>query len=153
MTIINFAWRRPNYLRQVLASWAKVPEIRELGRFVIALGESPRRDEQLKVIDEAEQAMGRPLIILPDSPAATATPHMHRAMGEAAYWAWESTKTKFVALTEEDTVVADDVLRYLLWAQQFQADPKVLCVCAHNEVGTGWDSPVPMDFEASQTDV
>jgi hypothetical protein len=153
MTMIIFAWRRPYYLQRALDSWAAVPEVGELGRFIVALGESDRRDEQLKVIGQAEEAMGRPLIILPDSPAAARTPHMHRAMGEAAYYAWEDPATRFVALTEEDTVVSDDVLRYLAWAQQFEADPKVLCVCAHNESGTGWDPPVPMDFDADQAEV
>lgn len=152
-TVVVFAWRRPYYLREVLSSWKHVPEVRELGRFIVALGESDRRDEQMATIAEAAAGMNRPIEVLPDSPAAAAAPGMHRAMGEAAHYAWTDPETGFVALFEEDTFVSDDVLAYMQWARRFESDPRVLAVCAHNQSGTAWDIPSPDEAEADQETV
>jgi hypothetical protein len=133
MAIIVMAWRRPYYLRETLASWAAVPEIRQVRRFIIGLGPHPREGENRQVIAEAQEAMGRHIEILADSPQAQRSPAMHRPMGEASSHAWSDPEVGWVILCEEDGPVSDDILRYQLWARdRFADDKQVLLVCSHN---------------------
>ena len=133
MAVIVMAWRRPYYLQESLASWANVQEIREVRRFIIGLGEHERKPDNLRVIAETERLMGRPIEILEDSARATASPAMHRPMGEAANHAWADQEVGWVILAEEDGPVSDDVLRYQSWARDtFEHNPKALLVCSHN---------------------
>lgn len=145
MAVIVMAWRRPYYLRESLASWAAVPEIREIRRFIIGIGEHERKPDNLNVIAEAERLMGRPIEILEDSARATASPAMHRPMGEAADHAWADPQVGWVILSEEDNCVSDDTLRYMSWCRDtFEARPDVLLVCAHDLPWVeGWSGPAP----------
>jgi hypothetical protein len=133
MVVIVMAWRRPYYLRRTLMSWAAVPEVKQIAKFAIGLGEHPKKGENLAVVAEAEEAMGRSIDIWPDSPRAQASPAMHRPMGEAASLAWSHPEVGWVILCEDDSPVSDDVLRYQRWARDtFEGDPRVLLVCSHN---------------------
>jgi hypothetical protein len=133
MAVIVMAWRRPYYLRETLDSWANVQEIRDIRRFIIGLGPHPKKPENLAVIAEAQEKMGRPIEILEDSPQAIASPAMHRPMGEAANHAWSDPGVGWVILCEEDGPVSDDILRYQRWARDtFEDRKEVLLVCSHN---------------------
>jgi hypothetical protein len=133
MAVIVMAWRRPYYLRESLRTWASVPEIKEIRRFIIGLGSHPRQPENIQVITEAEELMGRSIEIKLDSLQAHMSPAMHRPMGEAANFAWSDPGVGWVILAEEDGPVSDDVLRYQRWARDtFQDNPRALLVCSHN---------------------
>ena len=139
MAVIVMAWRRPYYLRETLASWAAADGIKEIRSFVIGLGDHPRKGENLQVIAEAEQAMGRPIWILEDSPQSRGRASaMHRPMGEACDMVWAdhaegAPDAGWVILSEEDNTVSDDVLHYMRWCRDtFEDDPRVLLVCAHD---------------------
>jgi hypothetical protein len=92
----------------------------------------------MDVIREAEQALGRRIVVLRDSPEAQASPGMHRALGEAIDRVTEDFAPEFVLCGEEDVIVSDDVLAYMAWAQVQYTD-SMLCICAHNRGGAGWD--------------
>jgi len=137
-TLLITAYHRPDYLRRTLESWAAVPEIGEVRRIVVALGWSHRFDDQVDVITEAGRQMGRVIDVFPDSQAARESPGMHRALGEAIDHAFMGGGQDYVICGEEDVIVSDDVLSYMDWASHWYADD-VLCICAHNRGGAGWD--------------
>jgi hypothetical protein len=152
VAVIVMAWRRPYYLAETLASWAAADGIREIRSFVIGLGEHERKGENLQVIAEAEQVMGRPIWILPDSPRAQASPAMHRPMAEACNAVWADKvpgvpDAGWVILSEEDNTVSDDVLHYMRWARDtFEDRNDVLLVCAHNLPWVeDWFGPAPAE--------
>jgi hypothetical protein len=144
IVLLSTAWRRPAYLEASLASWTRVRGAGELAHFVVALGPSGVRDDQVAVISRAADLMGLGgrMSILPDSPAAAAQPGMHRAIGEAARIILAELDPQAVIFTEEDIEVSDDVLEYFCWALTLCEDnPQVLTVCAHDEGGQGWHVP------------
>jgi hypothetical protein len=147
MAVIVMAWRRPYYLRETLESWAAVPEIKTVRRFIIGLGPHEREPENRQVIREAEELMQRPIEILVDSERAQASPAMHRPMGEAANFAWADPKVGWTILCEEDDPVSDDVLRYMRWCRdEFENRRDVLLVCAHSLPHVeGWKGPAPAE--------
>jgi hypothetical protein len=154
VAVIVMAWRRPYYLKETLASWAAADGIQEIRSFIVGLGDHPRKDENLQVIAEAEQAMGRPIWILPDSDRAKASPAMHRPMGEACNAAWRdrapgAPDTGWVILSEEDNTVSDDILHYMRWCRDtFEDRSDVLLVCAHDLPWVeGWTGPAPAERE------
>jgi hypothetical protein len=132
------AWQRPEYLRRTFASWAGAAGVEDLRLVVVALGASHRLDDQMDVIREAEQALGRGIVVLKDSPEARSSPGMHRALGEAVDRVLDGWRPEWVLCGEEDVVVSSDVLSYMAWAQEKYADD-TLCICAHNRGGAGWD--------------
>jgi hypothetical protein len=159
MCVIVMAWRRPYYLKQTLASWAAADGIKDIRSFIVGLGEHPRKGENLAVIAEAEQAMGRPIWILEDSDRAKASPAMHRPMAEACNAAWGShvegvPDAGWVILSEEDNTVADDVLHYNSWCRDtFQDRKDVLLVCSHDIPWVeGWFGPAPAEREPLRAD-
>ena len=54
-SLLISAWTRPLYLKRVLASWAQVPEVKDLRTVTIALGQSGRMSDQRAVIAAAAQ--------------------------------------------------------------------------------------------------
>ena len=56
--IMMTAWRRPQYLRQTLASWAQVDGIKDVAEFRVCLDPSDRLDKMLAVIAEARGDYG-----------------------------------------------------------------------------------------------
>ena len=56
--IMMTAWRRPQYLRKTLASWAAVDGIRDVAAFRIAIDPSDRLEKMLAVIAEARGEYG-----------------------------------------------------------------------------------------------
>ena len=56
--IMMTAWRRPQYLRQTLASWAKVDGVRDVAAFRVCLDPSDRLEKMLAVIAEARSEHG-----------------------------------------------------------------------------------------------
>jgi Glycosyltransferase like family 2 len=152
--LVVTAWRRPDYLRRTLASWAAVPGTGELRMVAVALGPSHLLADQMAVIEEAEEQMGRRIVVLQDSPAAVASPGMHRALGEAIDRLFADFRPEFVICGEEDVIVSDDVLAYTAWGQGHYGD-EVLCICAHNRGGAGWDglTGIRADADADQAAV
>jgi hypothetical protein len=132
------AYKRPEYLRETLASWAACPEVGELGRVIVALGMSHRWDDQMDVIKEAEADLGRPVVVFRDSIEARESPGMHRALGEGIDRAFGETRPEYVICGEEDVIVSDDALAWFEWSKHWYLDG-VLAVLAHNQGGTGWD--------------
>ena len=130
------AWRRPQYLRQTLASWAQVDGIRDVAAFSIHLDPSDRLDKMLAVIAEARGEYGL------DITARVNTRHLGVSVnpvesGTAVFR--EYPDVDFLVMAEEDLVVADDTLRYLTWADEtFRDTPSVLIACAHSP-----DNPDP----------
>ena len=130
------AWRRPQYLRQTLASWAQVDGIRDVAAFSIHLDPSERLDKMLAVIAEARGEYGL------DITARVNTRHLGVSVnpvesGTAVFR--EHPDVDFIVMAEEDLVVADDTLRYLTWADEtFRDTPGVLIACAHSP-----DNPDP----------
>jgi len=155
VVLVCTAWRRPAYLEQTLASWARARGVGKLGGLVVALGPSDVMSEQIDVIKHGAHAMGLEdrLIITPDSAAAQASPGMHRALGETLSAVRKlrlpngppgsaGEPARAVICAEEDITVSDDVLEYLAWALgRFEADPLAAAVCAHDASGQGWHIP------------
>lgn len=155
VVLVCSAWRRPEYLERTLASWVRVRGVGKLAGLVVPLGPSEVSGQQLDLIRLAGLGLREKTVIRPDSPAAVASPGMHRALGEALAWvanpaAPETTDgplaitrwPKAVICAEEDIVVSDDVLEYMGWAlNRFADDPLVAAVCAHDVGGQGWDIP------------
>jgi hypothetical protein len=137
--LVITAWKRPDYLRRTLGSWAVARHAGELRTVAVALGRSHRFDDQVDVIRRAEEVFDRKIVILPDSPEAQASPGMHRALGEAVDRVFDSFAPEWVLCGEEDVVVSDDVLDYMSWAQAQYIYSRALCICAHNRGGAGWD--------------
>ena len=169
VVLVCSAWRRPEYLERTLASWARVRGVGRLGGLVIPLGPSEVEDQQREIIKLAPLGLETRTVIRHDSPAAIASPGMHRALGEALAWVssptppgWADTRiaagrrAKAVICAEEDIIVSDDVLEYMLWAlNRFDGDPLVTTVCAHDVGGQGWDIPGIGDLglDAAQDEV
>jgi hypothetical protein len=152
--LVITAWKRPEYLWRVLDSWAKADRVAELRMVAVALGRSHRHDDQMDVIRKAEGWFGHKIVVIPDSPEAQASPGMHRALGEAIDRVLGNFSPEFVLCGEEDVIVSSDVLSYMAWAQVQYTD-NVLCICAHNRGGAGWDglSAPREDDEADQSAV
>jgi hypothetical protein len=146
--------RRPEYLRATLASWARAPEIRLLGRVSVKLAMSNRWDDMIDVVREAEGVLGRPVEALRDSEEARSSPGMHRALGEGVDWMFRGIGARYVICGEEDVIVSSDVLSYFEWAQHWYGEG-TLCALAHNRGGTGWDglSAPREDQDADQAQV
>jgi hypothetical protein len=136
--LVITAHKRPEYLHTVFRSWAAARRVDELRMVAVALGQSHRYDDQVDIIKEAEDMLGRHIVILRDSPDASRSPGMHRALGEAIDRLFGDFQPQWALCGEEDVIVSDDVLEYVDWAQR-QADSSTLCICAHNQGGAGWD--------------
>lgn len=136
--LVITAWKRPDYLKQALESWARTPELIELRHVMVALGWSHRFDDMRDVIRSAERQLLRQVAVVPDSPEAAESPGMHRALGEAIDTAFHQQGTDWVLCGEEDVIVSADALAYVSWAQR-EYDGSSLCICLHNQGGAGWD--------------
>lgn len=140
--LVMTAWRRPDYLEKALASWTRARGASRLGGLVVALGPSEHEERQRDTIELAARTLGVDVTIRPDSPAAQASPGMHRALGETLTWVRDELGPAAVICAEEDLVVSDDVLEYMQWAlNRFVSDPAVVTVLAHDVGGQGWDIP------------
>jgi hypothetical protein len=144
MAVFLTAWRRPYYFEPVLESWAAADGIGDVSRLVIGLGPTDRCDAQMALIERMRPAFPCPVEVVMQSPAAVAAPSAHRAIAEGISGVFADGVTDFVVFGEEDILVSSDVLAYVSWARdRFENDAQVLCVCAHNQGGSGWDPPVP----------
>jgi hypothetical protein len=137
------AWRRPQYLEPVLASWAAAAAILKPDRFVISLQDSDRHSEQLEVIGRAQEKFPVELEVIGQSQAGhPKVDGPHRAIGDAGHYLFSDPAVEFLVFGEEDVLVSDDVLLYMQWARtEFADDPRMLIACAHSVGGTGWDRP------------
>lgn len=128
--IMMTGWRRPQYLRQTLASWAQVDGIRDVAVFRICLDPSDRTDKMLAVIAEArgEHALDIQARVHPQHLGVSVNPV---ESGTTVFR--EHPEVDYLVLAEEDLIVADDTLRYLAWADEmFRDNPEVLIACAHS---------------------
>lgn len=136
--LVITAWKRPDYLKRTLESWAMTPELIELRGIIVALGWSHRYDDMVDTITTSARMLMRQPVVLRDSPEAAQSPGMHRALGEAIDTAFLDREVDWVLLGEEDVVVSTDALAYVSWAQQ-EVRERTLCICLHNQGGCGWD--------------
>jgi len=159
IAVVIKAHRRPYYLEPVLQSWAQARGLQQVSRFAVCLDRGDRHERMLQVIADVQKAryLKRypPFEVVHDSPAAVASPGMHRGLGEALDLAFTNPHVRFAVVGEEDILVSDDILEYMRWAAgQFARDPRVLAVCGHNRGGQGWDVHRPSDDgDASQLGV
>lgn len=142
-TLIIPAWRRPDYLKAVLASWHEVRGAHELRKVIIALGRGHEAAMQ-----EVISASPLPAPVLKDSDRAHAVHGPHSAIGEAIVHAFADEGCGFVIVSDEDCIVSDDTLDYFAWAR----GQDVAAVCAHNEIGQAW-CPRWDDTDADQAAV
>jgi hypothetical protein len=143
--IVCTAKSRDHYLRETLNSWEAARGITEIHSFTLALGYAPDRFMPvLNAFDRFRKAtgLGRRARVKMDSAAARASNGMHRAIGEAGNHVFADPAVDFVIFGEEDVIVSTDVLEYMAWAREtFAGDERVLCVCAHDVGGSGWNEP------------
>ena len=86
LAVMVTAWRRPYYLEPVLESWLRAMvrlDAPPLYRFVIALGQTYRYEQQLALIEELRPIFPVELEIAHQSHAAIAAEGPHQAIGEA----------------------------------------------------------------------
>lgn len=127
--IMMTGWRRPQYLRRTLASWARVDGVHDVAAFTICLDPSDRTTAMLQVVHEAQDA-GMP-VTAHVNPVHLGVSINPVESGTAILKEYEDVD--YLVLAEEDLVVADDVLRYLTWADEtFRGNPEVLIACAHS---------------------
>ena len=138
VAVVTTACWRPYYLEQTLGAWADVRGIEQTVKFVIALGDSPRKAEALAVIAAFQARVDLPVHILEDDGKIGPW----RAIANAGNNAFADPEVGFLIVCDEDTLVADDVLDLLMWERsQFENDPRVLLVNAHSRCAQGWDGP------------
>ena len=134
--IMMTAWRRPQYLRQVLASWAKVDGVRDVAAFVVCLDESDRTDRMIAVIAEAFTEHGLLVSAYPNNDHAGNPVQFGVSVNPVESGTMilnRFPQVDYLVMAEEDLIVADDTLRYLSWADEmFRDNPEVLIACAHS---------------------
>ena len=146
IAVVCTAYRRPNYLKEVLESWQAARGIGDIHSFTLALGD-PGGDKfmsQLAVFDAFRKAtgLGSRGRVKVDSAAAREARGMHRAIGEAGNHVLADPAVEFVIFGEEDVAVSTDILEYMAWARaEFAGNERVLCACAHSVGGAGYDEP------------
>ncbi len=155
LAVMVTAWRRPYYLEPVLESWLRAMvrlDAPPLYRFVIALGQTDRYEQQLALIEELRPSFPVELEIAHQSHAAIAAEGPHQAIGEAGDYIFSDESVQFLVFGEEDVIVSDDALRYMAWAsEEYEHTPQVLLVCAHNRGGMAWDfQQLAADQDADQ---
>jgi hypothetical protein len=147
--VIITAHRRPDYLRQTLASWQRARGLDRLHSVTFALGYDPDAwMAQLRVVDafRRDSGLGDRVRVKVDSDAARRSNGMHRAIAEAANHVLQDPAVEFVIFGEEDIAVSADTLEYMSWARrEFAAQGAVAAVCAHSVGGAGWDKREPAD--------
>jgi len=129
MTVGMWCWRRPQYLRRTLASWAQVDGVHGLRAITIALEPSDRKADMLAVIDHARDTYGLPLTVR----------HNEEQLGvlvnpvvSGSAILNEDPDAKFLIAMDEDMLLSDDLLRYFEWAaSRFEDDKSIFGVCAH----------------------
>ena len=138
VAVMTTAMIRPYYLEQTLGAWAEARGIERIFKFVIGLGDSPRKDEALAVIDAFREKVPFPVHVLIDDGRVGPW----RAIANAGNNAFSDPEVNFLIVCDEDTLVADDALELLMWERaQTENDPRVLLVCAHSRCCQGWDGP------------
>lgn len=137
VAIMMTAWKRSQYLRKTLQSWAGVRGIGEV-EIVIALEPSERRDQMLAVVEEA-RATGVLNITVRENPERLGV--LVNIVEAAGALFRERAALDYLVFAEEDLVVSDDTLEYLLWAgRRFRCEDDVLLVCAHAAEGATSES-------------
>jgi hypothetical protein len=143
--VIVTALKRPDYLRQTLTSWQQARGISDVRSFTLALGRDPDSLMSQAIVFgefiDAAGLKGRARVKM-DSDAAARSRGMHRAIGEAGNHVFADPAVEFAVFSEEDVIVSSDVLEYMAWAREtFAGDERVLCACAHDVGGSGWNEP------------
>jgi hypothetical protein len=150
--IICTALRRPDYLKQTLASWQAARGIGEIHSFTLALGYAPEQFmPTLNAFDRFRKGTGldRRAKVKMDSAEARASRGMHRAIAEAADHVLRDPAVEFLIFGEEDLIVSSDVLEYFMWARELLAgDERILAACSHSPGAQGWDAGAPADRDA-----
>ena len=144
MTVGMWCWRRPQYLRRTLASWARVDGVHDLRGITIALEPSDRKADMMAVIEHARDEYGLPITVRhnPQQLSVSVNPVVS---GSAILE--EDPGARFLIAMDEDMLLSDDLLRYFEWAgTRFEDDPTVFGVCAH----TAENTPADADPEAVQ---
>lgn len=128
VVILMTAYRRTQYLRKVLESWSAVRGVRDV-QIVVALEPSDRQEAMLALLEEFNGKLNldvrvNPAVLGVDVNIAKAAGALFR----------EKPKLSYLIFAEDDLVVSDDALEYLLWAdREFEERKDVLVVCAHTD--------------------
>jgi GNT-I family len=122
MTVHN----RPAYLRETLASWARVRGVDQVEMMFRCEPGCPEAVHECVTAGMAGWSAGFAVRVNRERLGVLSNP-WHAL--EAAF----GRGVSFAVLAEEDTPVADDVLEYFTWAASvYRADRQVLAVCAHH---------------------
>lgn len=136
MRVGMWCWKRPQYLRRTLKSWAAVDGVHELRSITIALEPSERKDEMLEIVEHAQKTYGLDNIEVIHNETQLGVLVNPVVSGSAILQ--NDPDTEFLICMDEDMLLSDDVLRYFEWAaNKFEDDKTIFGVCAHTaENGT-----------------
>lgn len=138
VAVMTTACWRPYYLKRTLDSWLKVRGTDRICKFVVGLGDSPRKDEAVAVIEKFRADAPFPVHALLDSGKVGPW----RAIANTGNWTFEDPDVNFMIVVDEDTYVADDIMELLMWERALCEDrDDVLLVNAHSRGTQGWDGP------------
>lgn len=119
-SIVFTSYKRPQYLKETLASWKNVRGIDDIDKFIL-IDPSPVQDEQIKVIEESGLTrLGY-----------TVNSYRYGVMEnpfQALSWGFQAAD--FVILAEEDLIVSSDSLEYFQWASEAYNSKEALGVCS-----------------------
>lgn len=127
------AYDRADLLVDVVETWARVPELRSW-HVRVAAEPSPRLEVVLAAVRPLQRAGADVDVVVNTRRLGVAeNPYRHlSALFDDGYG--------FVARTEDDLLVADDVLRLIEWcAGTYAADAGVAAVCAYSRAPAGAD--------------
>lgn len=123
ISVVMTAYRRPEYLRETLASWSQVRGLENLIARRVCVDPSESQEDVARLAREYgwDVRVNASRLGVLVNPVESVGAMFREPLG-----------ADFVILAEEDVVVAADLLEYFAWAQQrFRADPAVMLVCAH----------------------
>jgi hypothetical protein len=128
VAILMTAWRRPQYTRKVLQSWSEVRGVKDVP-FTVFLEPSDRQEQMREVIRES----GLDIYLRENTELQGVDVNI--AKGAETLFQ-ENPELRYLIFAEDDLIVSNDVLEFLLWAdEQFRDRKDVLVVNAHTDDG------------------
>lgn len=144
--IVMWAWRRPQYFRKALQSWAQVSGISRVPMTVF-LDPSDRTDQLIEIIHEAQDSGALDISYRINAERLGVLVNPVESAGTLFR---ENEKLQFLIFAEEDLIVSDDVLEYFAWCdKRFRNSWDILLACAHTEEGAQADAdPAAVKFSS-----
>jgi hypothetical protein len=132
IAVLMTAWRRPQYLKKTLNSWAAVRGIEDVP-ITIFLEPSDRQERMMEVIRLAQDG-GLPNLEVRANPERLGVDVNIAKAAETLFR--ENEKLQYLIFAEEDLLVSTDVLEYFTWCdEQFRDREDVLIVNSHTKEG------------------